>query len=136
MFEYDGISNDLLNKFLDTMLIGTEPLSPMRKQWILNNVSVSSKGRHSGYYNHERCCRHSIYWEVDNGDLHWSTNFYQWLESFGDDFEEFIIDKYKDICRDLYRTLEKEYDYFTEDEQIVETLRHNDYDFTEKGDIY
>jgi hypothetical protein len=136
MFEYDGISNDLLNKFLDTMLIGTEPLSPMRKQWILNNVSVSAWGKHRGHYHHEKCCSHSITWEVDNGDLHWDTNFYKWLESFGDDFEAFIVEEYEYICRELYRTLEKEYEYLTEDEQIVETLRINDYDFTEEGDNY
>jgi hypothetical protein len=136
MFEYDGIKDDLLHKFLDTMLIGIEPLSPMRKQWILNNVSVSAKGIHRGHYNHEKCCGHSIYWEIDNGDLHWDTNFYKWLESFGDDFEAFIVEEYEYICSELYRTLEREYDYFTEDEQIAETLRINDYDFTEEGDIY
>lgn len=136
MFEYDGINNDLLKEFVDNILIGTEPLSPMRKQWILNNVSVSAWGKHRGHYHHEKCCSHSITWEADNGCLHWSTNFYQWLESFADDFEVFIIDKYEDICQDLYRTLEKEYEYFTEGEQIIEALRCNDYDFTEEGDNY
>jgi len=136
MFEYDGIKDDMLNKFLDTMLIGTEPLSPMRKQWILNNVYVSAKGRHRGHYNHEKCCSHSIYWEISNTDINYLPNFSQWLESFADDFEAFIIEEYEYICSELYRTLEKEYDYFTEDEQIVETLRMNDYDFTEDGDNY
>ena len=136
MFEYDGISNDLLNKFLDTMLIGTEPLSPMRKQWILNNVYVSASGKHSGHYNHEGCCSHSIYWEVDNGDLHYSTNFHQWLMSFADDFEAFIVEEYEYICRELYRSLEESYDYLTEERQIVETLYGQDYDYTEDGNIY
>ena len=136
MFVYHGIKNDLLKEFVDNILIGTEHLSPMRKQWILNNVSISAVGVHRGYYNHEKSCSHSIYWEVDNGDLHWDTNFYKWLESFGDDFEAFITDKYEDICQDLYRTLEKEYEYFTSDEQIIEALRCNDYDFTEDGDNY
>jgi hypothetical protein len=136
MFEYDGIKDDLLNKFLDTMLIGTEPLSPMRKQWILNNVYVSAKGIHRGHYYHEKCCSHSIYWEVDNGDLHWSTTFHQWLMSFAGDFEAFVIDKYEDICRDLYNALEESYDYLTDDRQVAETLYANDYDFTEYGDMY
>ena len=136
MFEYDGIKDDLLHKFLDTMLIGTEPLSPMRKQWILNNIYVSAKGRHSGYYNHEKCCSHSIYWEISNTDINHLPNFSQWLESFADDFEAFVIEEYEYICRELYRALEKEYDYFILDEQVVETLRVNDYDFTEEGDIY
>ena len=136
MFEYRGITDELFNKFLDTMLIGTEPLSPMRMKWLVNNIHTSVSGRHSGHYHHEGCCSHSIYWEVDNGDLHWDTNFYKWLESFGDDFEAFIVEEYEDICQDLYRTLEKEYEYFTSDEQIIESLRENNYDFTEDGDNY
>ena len=131
MFEYGGITDELRNEFIDTL-----NLSPMRKQWVLNNIYTSASGRHSGHYSHDGCCSHSIYWEIDNGDLHWTTNFYQWLESFGDDFEAFIVDRYKDICQDLYRTLEKEYDYLLEDEQILETLLCNDYDYTEDGDFY
>jgi hypothetical protein len=136
MFEYASISDDLLKEFVDNILIGTEHLSPMRKQWILNNVSVSVSGKHRGHYYHEKSCSHSIYWEVNNGDLHWSTTFHQWLMSFAGDFEAFIIEEYEYICSELYRTLEKEYDYFTEDEQIAEALRDNDYDFTEGGNIY
>jgi hypothetical protein len=108
----------------------------MRKQWILNNVSVSVSGKHRGRYYHEGCCSHTIYWEVNNGDLHWSTTFHQWLMSFADDFEWFLRDKYNDLCQELYKTLEKEYDYLTSDEQIVEALRDNDYDFTDDGDMY
>jgi len=131
MFEYKGITDELRNEFIDTL-----GLSPMRKQWVLNNTYTSASGRHSGHYSHEGCCSHSIYWEVDNGDLHWSTNFYQWLVSFADEFEAFIIDRYEDICRELYRELEESYDYLTEERQIVETLYGQDYDYTENGDIY
>lgn len=136
MFEYDGIAYELLNEFVDTILIGNEPLSPMRKQWILNNVSVSAWGKHRGPYNHEGCCSHSIYWEVNNGDLHYSATFYKWLVSFADDFEWFLREKYNSICQDLYRSLEESYDYLTEERQIVETLYGQDYDYTEDGNIY
>lgn len=131
MFEYGGITDELFNEFIDTL-----NLSPMRRQWLVNNLYAGASGKHSGRYSHEKCCSHSIYWEVDNGELHWSTNFYQWLESFADEFEAFIIDKYKDICRELYRALEESYDYLTEERQIVETLYGQDYDYTENGDIY
>jgi len=107
----------------------------MRKQWIINNVYVSSKGHHRGHYYHEKCCSHSIYWEVVNGDLHWSTNFYKWLESFAYDFEGFIVDKYEDLCRDLYRSLEKEYDYLTSEGAILESLEANEYEFDINGNI-
>lgn len=131
MFEYDTISDDLFNEFVDGL-----KLSPMRKQWILNNVYFSASGKHRGHYCNEGCCSHSIYWEVNNGDLHYSTNFHQWLISFADDFEWFIRDKYNDLCQDLYKTLEESYDYLVEDRQVAETLYANDYDFTEDGDMY
>jgi hypothetical protein len=131
MFEYDGIHDELFNEFVDGL-----KLSPMRTEWIKTQVSVSVSGKHRGHYYHEKCCSHSIYWEVSNTDINYLPNFSQWLESFADDFESFIIDKYEDICRELYRTLEREYNYLTEDEQVAETLYANDYDFTEDGDMY
>lgn len=136
MFEYSGLDDKLLHDFVDNILIGTEHLSPMRKQWLLNNVCISGKGKHHGHYYHEGCCSHSIYWEVNNGDLHWSTNFYQWINSFADDFAEFVIDRYKDLCHSLYTSLENEYEYLTSEEAIKETLIMNEYDFTENGSNY
>jgi hypothetical protein len=131
MFEYDGINDDLFNEFLDSL-----GLSPMRTEWIKTQIYVSVSGKQSGRYCHEKSCSHSIYWEVNNGDLHYSTNFHQWLMSFAGDFEAFIVDKYEDICRDLYNALEESYDYLTDDRQVAETLYANDYDFTEDGDMY
>jgi hypothetical protein len=131
MFEYDGIHDELFNEFVDGL-----GLSPMRTEWIKTQVYVSASGKQRGRYCHEKSCSHSIYWEVNNGDLHYSTNFHQWLMSFADDFEAFVIDKYEDICRDLYKSLEESYDYLTDDRQVAETLYANDYDFTEDGDMY
>lgn len=129
MFEYGGITDELLNEFIDTL-----NLSPMRRQWLVNNLYAGANGNHSGHYSHEKCCRHTIHWDIVNS--HWSTNLYKWIESFADDFEVFIIDRYEDICRELYRELEKSYYYLTEERQIVETLYGQDYDYTENGDIY
>ena len=108
MFEYSLIKQELIDEFIDSL-----ELSPMRKQWLENNICISGKGKHSGHYYHENCCSHSIYWEVDNGDLDWTSNFYQWLKSFAEDFEDFVVDRYRDLARDLYRSLEKEHDYLT-----------------------
>lgn len=129
MFEYGGITDELLNEFIDTL-----NLSPMRRQWLVNNLYAGANGNHSGRYSHEKCCSHTIHWDIVNA--HWSTNLYKWIESFADDFEAFIIDRYEDICRELYRELEKSYYYLTEERQIVETLYGQDYDYTENGDIY
>ena len=130
MFEYSSIPDSLKNDFIDSL-----DLSPMRKNWLLNNVHISGRGKHRGHYYHEKCCGHSIYWEVDNGDLHWSTNFYRWIESFADDFERYVIDKYEDLCGDLYYRLETEYRWLTSDEQVAETILCNSYEFNENGEM-
>jgi hypothetical protein len=129
MFEYSSIKQELVDEFIDSL-----ELSPMRRQWLENNICVSGKGKHRGHYYHENCCSHSIYWEVDNGDLDWTSNFYQWLESFAEDFEDFVVDRYRDLARDLYRTLEEEHDYLTSEDIIIESLVN--YEFYEDGEIY
>lgn len=131
MFEYNSISDRLKDIFIDGL-----DLSPMRKGWLRNNASVSGKGVQRGLYYHEKSCSHSIYWEVDNGDLYWDRPLYQWIESFANDFENFIEELYVNLCADLYSTLKKEYTYLTSDESILEALECNEYEFTEDGNIY
>jgi hypothetical protein len=131
MFEYTSISDRLKDIFIDGL-----DLSPMRKGWLRNNVSVSGKGVQRGLYYHKKSCEHSIYWEVDNGDLYWDRPLYQWIESFANDFENFIEELYVNLCTDLYSTLEKEYTHLTSDESILESLEINEYEFTEDGNIY
>ena len=130
MFEYSRVPDTLKASFIEGL-----KLSPMRKAWLMNNVSVSGHGKHSGHYYHENSCYHDIYWEVDNGDLNWSTRFYQWIESFYGEFEDYVIEIYKDKCQDLYRDLEKEYDCLTSDEQVRETILCNEYEFNEYGQV-
>lgn len=38
-------------------------------------------------------------------------------------------------CKEIYKTLEKDYDYLTSEEVIAETLIANDYDFNERSKI-
>ena len=131
MFEYDGISSDLRDEFVDSL-----NLSPMRKEWLRNNVSVSGKGRQTGHYYHEKSCNHSIYWEVDNGDITYRCeNIQNFIESFEGKFEEFVIDRYEDMCSNLYSCLNTTYDYLTSDEAILETLECNEYEFDINGNI-
>lgn len=133
MFEYSSFEGEiLLDQFIDQL-----NLSPMRKNWIKNNVCASGKGNHSGHYYHERSCSHSIYWEVDNGDLHYSRPFYQWLESIGEDFENFATAIYRDLCRKLYRALETEYDNLKSDETVKDYLMQDEFqEYTEDGEKY
>jgi hypothetical protein len=131
MFEYHRLDNKLLLQFVEGL-----KLSPMRKQWLVNNAYVSGSGRHSGHYYHSGCCTHSIYWQVDNGQLHWSTNFYRWIESFVEDFEYFIKGLYEELCSELYKSLEKEYEHLMSDEYVDECIIINEYEFLENGSRY
>lgn len=46
-------------------------------------------------------------------------------ESEIDDFITAVLDKFRDLCQELYKTLEAEYEYLTADEQIVDWLLNN-----------
>lgn len=128
MFEYNSLPSTFMDSFIDQL-----ELSSMRKNWLRNNIFISGRGKHSGHYYHEKSCSHNIRWEVDNGDLHWGTTFYQWLESFEGDFEDYVTNLYEDECRKLYRALEDEYNYLTSDESIVDTILSNEYKYTQDG---
>ena len=125
MFEYDYMRDKLRLEFINQL-----GLSAMRKDWLINNTMTSGRGKHRGHYYHSRCCEHNIYWEVDNGDLHY------WLESFESDFIDFVTDKYEDLCHELYKSLEKEYEYLNSDEVIDESLIVNEYEFDEDGNRF
>ncbi len=128
MFEYDYMRDKLRLEFISQL-----GLSPMRKDWLINNTSISGSGKQRGHYYHEKSCDHNIYWELDNGDIAYGTLFYDWLDSFDANFAEFVIDKYEDLCRELYKSLEKEYEYLNSDEAVDETIMLNEYDFDEYG---
>jgi hypothetical protein len=130
MFEYSSLPDRLRDIFIDGL-----DLTPMRKGWLRNNIAVSGYGKQRGHYYHENSCTHSIYWEVDNGDLYYDRPLHQWLMSFEADFEDFVINYYKNICSNLYKDLETEYNYLTSDEVIKESLIENDYEFNINGNI-
>lgn len=50
------------------------------------------------------------------------------------DTEAEVIDLLRDVMRWAYRQLEREYEYQNADEQIDESIRGNEYEFTEEGD--
>lgn len=55
------------------------------------------------------------------------------FDNEADDLEEEFK---KAIARNYLKILQKEYEYLTSEEAIIETIQANDYDFTESGDIY
>jgi len=46
--------------------------------------------------------------------------------------DEFLLS----LCEDYRMILQREYDYLTSEEAIIETIKANDYDFTEDGKLY
>jgi hypothetical protein len=58
------------------------------------------------------------------------------MQSYEGEFEDFVIEYYKDLCDNLYRGLEETYNYLTSDQQVLETLECNGYEFTEDRNIY
>ena len=130
MFEYSGINKELINEFWNTLKV-----SPLRLQWLKSQVLLSGSGKHRGFYYHENSCEHSLCYELNSTHAENLDNFSQFCYSFNDTFEEFIINKYKDICIDLYNMLESGYENMTSDEVVAEHLEINEYEFDIYGNI-
>ena len=129
MFEYDSLNDKLLRDFADTL-----NLTPMRKQWLVTQGYISGSGRQSGHYHHEKSCSHNVTIE-SNFQSSDAETFADWICEFQMDFEEFIEEKYVDLASDLYKSLEKEYDWLMSDEHVDETIGINHYEFTKEGEI-
>ena len=87
---------------------------------------------------HRYCHAHTVY--VDTEDCLYHFNGYEHLQAFLTSamqrFEDVISDKVIEFSNKIYRELEKEYDYLTSEDAIIESLQANDYEFTEGGKIY
>ena len=128
MFEYSGISQELINEAIDSLTLPNWKKNAMKME-----SSFSANGKHSGHYHHENSCQHNLSFEGDNSD---HENICDLFDLYHDDLEEFIIEEYKDIARELYRTLEKDYEHRTSDEAVQETIEANEYEFNEDGTRY
>jgi len=128
MFEYTTLGDTLLNKFVDQL-----DLSPLRKEWLRSQTFAQSRGDHSGHYYHENCCDHVIDFEPNFG---WNENFSNWINSFADQFEGFVIAEYKSLCRELYSRLNKYNDELSTDEAIADTIIMNEWEFDVDGNNF
>lgn len=131
MFEYTTVGDTLLNKFVDQL-----DLSPLRKSWLRSQTFAQSRGTHSGHYYHENCCSHVIDFEPNFGyDLD-NTNFCDWINSFADQYEQFVISEYKTLCGELYSRLNKYNDELTSDQEVADTIIMNDWEFDVDGNNF
>jgi hypothetical protein len=86
-----------------------------------NFFQLRAEISHHGHYTHEYSMRITV--ERDNPVG----------QDMTPDAEDIVSEALRDLARWLYRQLEREYEYLTSDEAVDESLRANDYTFTEAG---
>ena len=78
-------------------------------------------------------------------ECHEAKKVYNAQPDYDPDYEEFTeSDEYEELCEEFQRTicedyriiLQKEYEYLTSEEVIIETIEANEYEFTEDGKLY
>ena len=88
-------------------------------------LKVTIERGSSNYYHENTVSAKIEIWDEPEG----------WEEPRGfiEELEKQITEFIRGKCKELYRSLEKEYDYLTSDEAVKETLIDNDYEFDEEG---
>ena len=84
-----------------------------------NFYQLTATAKHRGHYNHSGCMDVT----VDRADG----------KAVSGDDEESLKQLMRDFADWMYFGLEKEYNYLTSDEAVVESLRANEVEFTEDG---
>ncbi len=94
------------------------------------------KVKHRGHYSHSGCTSFDV--ELPNAreeELEYGSPEYKQVQvEIGED-EESLIELARDFMNWIYRTLEKEWEYQNSDEQVDETIRANEYEFLETGEL-
>lgn len=86
-----------------------------------NFFQLRAEITHHGHYSHEYSMRISVERDSPTG------------QDMTPDAEDIVTEALRDLARWLYRQLEREYKCLTSDEAVDETLRANEYTFTEAG---
>lgn len=98
-------------------------------------VFTFSVKRRDYHYYHEK----TVYVDSENSLYYFqlkTPRFAAFLESVMHKIENVITEKVIDFSRQIYHKLEKEYDYLISEETVFESLRCNEYKFTEDGKIF
>ena len=109
-------------KDIELLRIATELAAEQRKCFYQIQASV----KQSGHYNHRFCTDIDVSFESP-----FSGHDYYTQEA-----EENVIELLRDYMHWIYKRLEADYEYYTSDAAIVETIKANEYEFTEDGEIY
>jgi len=81
-------------------------------------------------YVHEKTTSLDINWYIDTNKDH------PLVHALLDKLEEDIYAHHFQLNKEIYRSLEKEYDELRSDEYILESLKSNGYEFDEEGNIF
>lgn len=127
MFEYSGITDKLYDEWTDSL--------KGRQKVIASNCAPSANGKHRGHYYHKNCCVHYIGIDEDFDRDTYPNCHDVMTDELNEMFAEWLEEQYRDVCHDMYRTLEKESEYLTSEEAIIETIEANEYEFTEDGEM-
>lgn len=95
-------------------------------------IFTGSIDRINSRYSHERTCRLSLGYQDYYGH-HIRPQRLKRLNSIIDDLYSRLDDLYVDMCSKFYRALEKEYNYLTSEDLIIETLNANEFLFDDTG---
>lgn len=107
-------------EFLNDMLSVGQALQAAQAAQFYQLVATTKQ---RGHYNHSGCMAIDV--------SHAESRY----RDIGD-AEDGIQDALRKFADAIYTALEKEHDYLQSDEQIIEAIRSNDYEFTESGRIY
>jgi hypothetical protein len=108
----------------------------LRKKIVKDIFYFSGSGKHKGYYHNEHCCWHIINIECTYAYREgYYPNIDEFMYDLQVDFDAYVREKYIDLAKELYQSLEDEYEWHTSDEAIRERLIEGEYEFNENGEL-
>ena len=88
---------------------------------------LSATVKQSGHYMHEMCTDIDVYNDADNRPG-WSNEI--------NEYEDAVKELLRDYMRWIYKILEKEFEYQTSDEVLIENIKINGYEFNADGSLF
>ena len=115
---------------------------PMIRKLLEHGGDVYARCKHRGRYCHQNCTEFSVDCDALTEMLPQPTEFHeqiaeQWQEALDAEVSEFeagVIEQWRTYMQDLYRNLEKEYDWLVSDEAVWDTIEANELDDDEDED--
>ena len=101
------------------------------------------RANYSGNYVHENTIdiewnfyAYDLYREWDASLFPFSKRVYEKLLNMLDDITDNMLESARGEMREIYKSLEKEYEWLTSDENVAESLKCNEYEFDENGGMW